>query len=168
MFTTHCAPLIRCSRISDWWCLSPWRGSASWCASVRRRRCRSRSQGDRGWRRRGRLREGEKKLTMMIRSNEYTILFTKNDVSLFSLFFLPFYFNCECWGSIPSFIYSAYLNFNPREIPKAPITLTYKNPIMQPLKLHGPGWRHSFLPKGLQLFFGNSSGPISESGIPNK
>ena len=44
------------------------------------------------------------------------------------------------------------MNFNPREIPKAPITLTYKNPIMQPLKLHGPGWRHSFLPKGLQLF----------------
>ena len=87
-----------------------------------------------------------------------TGLFTTNDVTPFSLYFMYYtYLFCleilKIYPIRPSFIYLAYLNFNPDVHNKAKMTTTHKGPIMPPSKFHNSLNRPYILPKRLWLIW---------------
>ena len=88
----------------------------------------------------------------------FTDLFTTNDVTPFSLSFMCYtlLFCFEILKIYPirhSFIYLAYLNFNPDVHNKAKMTTTHKGPIMPPSKFHNSLNRPYILPKRLWLIW---------------
>ena len=92
--------------------------------------------------------------TLIKKLHAFTGLFTKNVVTPFSLFFmylthLFYMIGLKVYPIRLSFIYSAYLNFNPGGHPNAPMTTTCKGPNMPPSKFHNSLWRPSILPKRL-------------------